>query len=88
MGVASFFLGLLSMIGVCVALIPFLNLLNCINLPLAALGVLLGLIDVLSDKLPGQSRTLGIVGLAMSTIALVVGGIRFYLSVIGGLGIL
>ena len=43
MGIASFVIGILSGSGVCLSLVPLLNVLNCVSLPLASVGFVLGL---------------------------------------------
>lgn len=80
MGIASFILGVLSLSGVCLALIPFVNLLNCLTLPAAFFGGLLGLLEVMRDRQPGESRALAMTGLALNLTALVLGGGRFLIS--------
>jgi hypothetical protein len=87
MGVASLIIGILAAIMACVGLIPFLNLLNCLTMPLAALGGLFGLLDVASYKYPGQSRAAGIIGLLLCILAFLTALVRFIIGVIFGGGI-
>jgi hypothetical protein len=80
MGAASFILGLLSLTSVCVALLPLLNVLNCVSLPLAVVGSVLGFVDLLRERRGG--RGLAIAGLILNLLALTVGGARFLISVL------
>lgn len=88
MGTTSFILGIFALGGVCVALIPLLNVLNCLALPLALFGTVFGLVDVLRADRPGQSKTLGIAGLVMNLLALGVGLTRFVISLLASGGII
>ena len=88
MGIASLVIGILAAIGACVGLIPFLNLLNCLTVPLAALGGLFGLIDVVSFKYPGQSRAAGIIGLLLCILAFLTALVRFLIGLFFGGGII
>lgn len=87
MGVTSLILGILSITGVCVSFIPLLNVLNCITLPLALVGAVLGFVDVIRHRPAGQSNAAGAFGLALSLFALTLGGGRFLISLFttGGL---
>lgn len=87
MGIVSFILGILSLMGTCLALIPLLNLFNCIMLPLALFGAIFGLVDVLHKRDREQSNALGIAGLVMNLLALAVGGTRFVISLLTTWGI-
>lgn len=80
LGITSFILGILSLTGVCVSLVPFLNLLNCLNLPLALVGVTLGFVDMVRYKPEGQGRAAGILGFILCLLALLIGGGRFLIS--------
>jgi hypothetical protein len=82
MGITSLILGILSLSGVCVSLIPLLNVLNCITLPVALIGAVLGLVDVIRQKPVGQGNAAGAAGLALSLIALLVGGTRAVISLV------
>ena len=87
MGVTSLVIGILAAIMACVGLIPFLNLLNCLTMPLAALGGLFGLLDVAGYKYPGQSRAAGIIGLLLCILAFLTALARFIIGLIFGAGI-
>lgn len=84
MGIASLILGVLSFSGVCVSLIPLLNLLNCITLPVALIGAILGLADLLNQD---GRKGAAIAGLILCGLALLIGGIRVIISLLttGGL---
>ena len=86
MGIASFILGLLSVTGVCITLIPLLNLLNCINLPVALVGLILGVVEASRPAQEG-SRGLAIVGIVLNGIALLGGLVRFAISLATTAGI-
>jgi hypothetical protein len=80
MGCASLILGILGLGGVLIALIPLLNLLNCIVLPIALLGLILGLAELVSYRAPGEGRGAAIFGLVLNGIALLIGMVRFLVS--------
>lgn len=88
MGCASLILGFLSLIGVLVALIPFLNVLNCIAIPTALLGAILGLAELVGVREVGQGKTSAIFGLLINGIALLIGLVRFLVSIFTTGGIL
>jgi hypothetical protein len=79
-GCASLILGILGLGGVLIALIPLLNLLNCIVLPIALLGLILGLAELVSYRAPGEGRGAAIFGLLLNGIALLIGMVRFLVS--------
>ena len=88
MGIASFILGLLSFMGVCITLLPLLNLLNCINLPLAVAGLVLGIVEASRPAdAEGGNRGLAIAGIVLNGIALLGGLIRFAISLATTAGI-
>jgi hypothetical protein len=86
-GCVSLILGVIALGGVIVALIPLLNLLNCIVLPIAILGAILGLAELISYRTPGQGRGAAVAGLVMNGTALLIGLVRFLVSIFttGGL---
>jgi hypothetical protein len=88
MGCASLILGVLSLAGVLVALIPLLNVLNCIVLPTALLGAILALAGLISSQAPGEGRGTAIFGLLINSIALLIGLVRFLISLFTTGGIL
>jgi hypothetical protein len=86
MGIASFVIGLLTILGACVNLIPGLSWANCILGPVALVGAILGLISIFSKR---ENKVFGGIGLALNVIALAVAIIRIVLSFMaGGFGIL
>lgn len=80
MGCASVIIGVLSLAGVLVALIPLLNILNCIFLPTAMLGATLGLAELIGYRPPGEGRGAAIIGFLINGIALLIGLVRFLIS--------
>jgi hypothetical protein len=88
MGIASFILGLLSLTGVCITLIPLLNLLNCLNLPVAVVGLILGIVEASRPASnQGGSRGLAIAGIIINGIAFLAGLVRFVISLVTTAGI-
>ncbi len=85
MGIASLVIGILSILGVCISLIPFLNVLNCVGLPLGLLGAILGIAALISRR---GSKGLAIAGITLSSLAILVGVIRFVISLITTGGII
>ena len=88
MGIASLIISILALIVTGVALIPFLNLLNCISMPLALLSGIFGLVDVVSHKHPYKSKAPGIIGLIISILAFLIAIVRFIISLVIGLPLL
>ena len=85
MGIASLVIGIVALSGVCLSLVPLLNVLNCFILPFAIVGALLGLLDVLK---PGREHGFAVAGLVINLVALMVGGSRFLISLFTTGGIL
>lgn len=86
MGIASFVIGLLTILGACVNLIPGLSWANCILGPAALVGIILGLVSLFSKH---ENKVFGGIGLALNVIALVIAILRIILSfAAGGMGIL
>jgi hypothetical protein len=82
MGCASLILGVLSLTGVLVSLLPVMNILNCFTLPTAMVGALLALIDLIRQKRPGEGKGAAAFGLILNGLALLIGTVRFLVSVI------
>lgn len=80
MGIAALVLGILSITGVCVSLIPLLNVLNCFTLPLALIGAILGLADLVRKNDHPKGMAIG--GLVLCSLALLVGGVRVIISLL------
>lgn len=80
MGCASLILGIIAFGGVLIALIPLLNVLNCIVLPIALIGAMLGLADLVSNREQRQGKGAAIIGLAINGTTLLIGLVRFLVS--------
>ena len=78
MKIVSFVLGIVSIIGMFIGLIPFLGWINWGVIPIAAVGLIISIVAIASEK---ENRGLGIAGLILCTIALLIGIIRL---IIGG----
>jgi hypothetical protein len=86
MGIASFVMGILTILGACVNFIPGLSWANCILGPIALLGSILGLVSLFPRH---ENKVFGGIGLALNVIALVIAIIRVVLSILaGGFGVL
>ena len=86
MGIASFVLGILSILGACVDFIPGMAWANCFLIPIALLGVVFGLIAIFPRQ---ENKVFGGIGLALSSLALVIALVRTLLSFLaGGFGVL
>jgi hypothetical protein len=85
MGIASFVIGLLSVLGVCLSFIPGLNLANCITLPIALIGLILGIVGLVQKN---TGKTMAIIGLILNVLALIVGIVRVVISCVAGACIL
>ena len=80
MGMVSFIIGVLTIIGACISLFPIIHYFNCILVPLALVGAILGLVDVIGSHRKGW----GIAGLIMNSLAFMVGAGRLILSLFLG----
>ena len=85
MGIASLLLGILSFTGVCISLVPLLNVINCFTLPVALIGGIFGLADLLKNN---ARKGAAIAGSILCSLALLVGGARVVISLITTGGIL
>jgi hypothetical protein len=86
MGIASFVMGILTILGACVNFIPGLSWANCILGPIALVGSGLGLASLFPRH---ENKVFGGIGLALNAIALVIATIRVILSILaGGFGVL
>mgnify|MGYP006288373223 CR=1 FL=1 len=79
MGILSLILGMLSFTGVCISLVPLLNILNCITLPVAMIGAIFGLADLLNKD---DRKGAAIGGMILCGLALLVGGARAIISLV------
>jgi len=82
MGTTSLILGILSLMGVCISLIPLLNILNCITLPMALIGLILGIADMVRKKDQPKGKGAAIAGLTLNGLALLIGIIRVVISLL------
>ncbi len=80
MGIAGLIIGILSLIGMAVAFIPFLGFLNWFNIPFALIGLALSITGIALDK----ERNPGIAGAILCSFAITVGAFRLII----GFGIL
>jgi hypothetical protein len=88
MGCASLLLGIISLGGVLLGLLPLANILNCIILPIALVGAIFGLVDLVRVRRPGESKGQATFGLILNGLALLIGTTRFFISLISTGGIL
>ena len=80
MGIAGLVIGILSLMGMVVAFIPFLGFLNLFNVPFAIIGLALSIIGIVLKK----ERNPAITGAILCSFAIVVGALRLII----GFGIL
>ena len=73
MQVAGFILGLISIIGWAIALIPFLGWLNWVFIPPAVLGLIFCLTGITVSR---SSSGAGIAGIIMCLIVIILGALR------------
>jgi hypothetical protein len=86
MGIASFIMGMLTILGACVNLIPGLSWANYALCPIALVGSILGLASLFPKH---ENKVFGGIGLALNAIAMVIAIVRILLSFgLGGFGIL
>jgi hypothetical protein len=82
MGCASLILGFISLGGVLIGLVPLLNVLNCIVLPVALVGAIFGLADLVRVRRPGEPKGQATFGLVLNGLALLIGTVRFFISLL------
>ena len=76
LSILSLIWGILAIIGMAVAIIPFLGVLNYLNIPFAVLGLLFSILAiVLSSK-----KELAIAGCLLCAVAIFIGGIRLVIG--------
>lgn len=78
MGIVSLVLGIISIIGMFIGLIPFLGWMNWGVIPIAGVGLIISIVAIATAK---ENRGLSIAGLILCAIALPVGIVRL---IIGG----
>ena len=80
MGIAGLVIGILSLIGMAIAFIPFLGSLNWLNVPFAIIGLAVSVVSIILKR----ERSAGIAGAILCSFAIVVGTLRLII----GFGIL
>ncbi len=88
MAIASLLLGILSLLGVCLALVPLLNVVNCIMLPLALFGLILGIAAWMKQSDEEERDKAAMIGIVLNSLALLVGIVRMLASLLTTGGIL
>lgn len=76
MQIIGLVIGILSFVAMLVFFLPFLGVLNWLNIPFAVIGFVISLISILNAERKG----IGIAGLILCTVAIVVGIIRLILG--------
>lgn len=84
----SLFLGIIAIIGMIVGFIPCLGWVNWLNIPIAAVGLILGAIDynkerslTMTDPYDTNTRPIGTpIGLILCGIAVVLGTLRLFVG--------
>ena len=82
MAITSLILGILSFLGVCLSLIPLLNILNCVTLPVALIGLILGTAALVRRKNQPKGKGVAIAGLTLNALALLIGIVRVAISLV------
>jgi len=77
MGIVSLVLGIITIIGMLIGLIPFLGWMNWGVIPIAVVGLIISIVAIASVK---ENRGLSIAGLILCAIALPVGIIRLIIG--------
>lgn len=88
MAIASLLLGILALLGVCLALVPLLNVVNCIMLPLALFGLILGIAAWMKQSDEEERDKAAMIGIVLNSLALLVGIVRMLASLLTTGGIL
>ncbi|HEX74580.1 MAG TPA: hypothetical protein G4N93_05455 [Dehalococcoidia bacterium] len=78
MGIVSLILGIISIIGMFIGLLPFLGWMNWGVIPIAGVGLIISIVAIATAK---ENRGLSIAGLILCAVALLIGTIRL---IIGG----
>jgi len=80
MGIAGLIIGIITIVGFFIGLIPFLGWFNWFNIPLAVLGLILSIIATgMNERLKGPAIT----GIILCGIAVFIGAFRLLIG--GGL---
>ena len=78
MGIVGLVLGIISIIGMFIGLLPFLGWMNWGVIPIAGVGLIISIVAIATAK---ENRGLSIAGLILCAAALIIGTIRL---IIGG----
>ncbi len=76
MGITGLIIGIFSIIGFFIGLIPLLGWFNWFNIPFALLGLILSIVGVST----GNSKGAGITGIVLCGIAVFIGAFRLLLG--------
>lgn len=80
MAFASFLLGIISLIGVATTVLPLLGWLNWFILPLAAAGLILGILAAYTSAQHEHSSCLATIGVILNCVALGLGILRLMIG--------
>ncbi len=80
MGIAGLIIGIITIVGFFIGLIPFLGWFNWFNIPLAVLGLIL---SIIATGMNERSKGPAITGLILCGIAVFIGAFRLLIG--GGL---
>jgi ABC-type polysaccharide/polyol phosphate export permease len=79
MQVVSLIWGILALVGMLVGFIPFLGMLNWLNIPFAGIGLLISIIVFVSTA-EGKNKSGSITGIICCSIAVLFGMIRLFMG--------
>ena len=77
MNIAGLVMGILSIIGMAIGLIPLLGWMNWGVIPFAVIGLLVSIVGVVGAR---NNKGLGMAGIVLCVIAIVVGAIRLVIG--------
>ena len=76
LSILSLIWGILALIGMAVAIIPFLGALNYLNIPFAVLGLLFSILAVIISS----KKEIAVAGCVLCSVAIFLGAIRLVLG--------
>ncbi|HMQ68177.1 MAG TPA: hypothetical protein PKA90_04055 [Ignavibacteria bacterium] len=79
MQIISLIWGILAILGMLIGFIPCLGAYNWLNIPFAAIGLIISIIAVVNEK-PGESKSSGTAGIIMCASAIIFGVFRLMLG--------
>lgn len=79
MYIASFVLGLVSIVGALIGFLPCLGWINWFNIPIAVTGLIISIVATVKDD--GEPRWMGITGISLCGFAILVGVFRLIIGV-------